>query len=73
MAELRARVRAVRASLSATDLATRVGLDVSFVFWVLEFTAITKILGHYFVKFVLTLGTAPSEKDFIFILVPIDI
>lgn len=73
MTKLGAGMRTVRSSLSSTKLTTRMGLNVSFILRFLELTAKTVVLGHGFVELILTLGTTPSEEDFVLVLVFVNV
>lgn len=73
MTKLGARMRAVRSSFPPTNLSTWMGFNVSFILWVLEFSAITVIFGHCFVVFKLALRATPREDDFTFVFVSVDV
>lgn len=73
VAELGAGVRAVGSSFSATDLSTRMGLDISFVLGVFKLPAEAVVFGHDFVELEFALGTSPGEDDLVFVLVLVDV
>lgn len=73
MTELRTRMRTIRPSFSSTNLPTRMWLDISLIFRVLELSTITVVFRQSVIELKLALWTAPCENDLIFLFVSVDV
>lgn len=73
MTELGTGMRTVGSPFPSTDLSTRMGVNISFILRLFELTTETVVLGHDFIKLELTLGTAPSVKDLVFVFIFVDV